>query len=77
MFVANVLLYFQIQNSLPPYNPTFKTKAVLIILALGNNFQEPHLFKVKMRKEPFDKAILLLGIYPKEIMVYLQNDRCL
>lgn len=54
----------------------FKTKAVLLILALGNSFQEPRLLKVKMSKETFDRIILLLGIYPKEILLYLQNDRC-
>lgn len=71
MLVAYVPLYFQIENTLFPYNPIFQTKAVLFISTLGNTFQEPcHC------KEPFDKAILLLGIYPKEILVYLQNNRC-
>lgn len=41
MLVAYVPLYFQIENTLFSYNPIFKTKAVLLILALGNSFQEP------------------------------------
>lgn len=73
--LLSVPLYFQIENTLFPYNSTFKIK-VLLILDLGNIFREPCLGKVEISKELFDRAILLLVVYPKEILVYLQHDRC-
>lgn len=58
--LLSVPLYFQIEDTLFPYNPTFKMMVVLLILDLGDIFREPYLCKIEVSKELFGKAILLL-----------------
>lgn len=72
-------LYLQIEKLCLHITAFLKLKAILLILALRNSFQEPHLFKAEISKEPFDRTILVLGIYTEGILVYLQNlsQRCL